>query len=106
MQNLRKYRGRAGLTLQQLADKTQTSRVWLNHLELSEDNVKITEERLNKLCEILNCTPIELYGLNNLFIKPQTDKDIVALIAELLNIAKDKESVMNEMLKIIRKELK
>lgn len=66
MNNLRKYREKAGLNQSQLAEKSGIQRPTLNRIE--NGNLPLTLKIAGKLAPILKCEPGELLGADNIRI--------------------------------------
>lgn len=87
MENLKKLRGKMGLSQKELAKKVGLNRATINYLEngtlkgLSAPNEK-------KLCDFLNVTRCELYGIDNLKYFPENRKDMenfINMLTEKMN---------------------
>lgn len=82
MQNLKKLRGKMGISQAELAKEIGISRVSINYLEcgITTTSNKKTEK---KLCDFFNVTPCELYGIDNLRYFPNDKEDMEKLIKTL-----------------------
>ena len=79
MENIRKLRGKAGLTQKQLADKIGVSRAAVHEMEKNtRHNVK--KNVADKLCSLFNVNTFELYGLDNLKFLPANGDEASKLI--------------------------
>lgn len=78
MNNIRKFRGLAGLTQKELAEKTGIARCFISVLESSECPVSLkTAEKISK---VLNCSKIELLATDNLKLQPKNDEEKILII--------------------------
>lgn len=81
MNNLKKYREKAGLNQSQLAEKSGVQRPTLNRIE--NGNLPLTLKIAKKLFPILNCKPGELLGADNIRVLVICqDKDYIPTFEE------------------------
>jgi DNA-binding XRE family transcriptional regulator len=82
MENIKKLRGRAGLTQKQLADEIGVTRPAIHEME-KESRHNIKPKVAQKICNLFGVTMCELYGADNLKYPPSNAKeaeDLSALI--------------------------
>lgn len=104
MVNIRKYRGLAGITQEELSQKVNLSRQFICFLE-SDECKKMTNETAEKISSVLNCEVIDLYGLDNLVIEPKNEKQAINLIKLIFSsYIKDEES-KNQLIETLKGEL-
>ena len=102
MYSIKKMRGIAGVTQQELANYLGCSKAYISYLE-SNKITTIPEEELKKIADLFGCTIIELYGIDILKYRPQTYLETKQLIlniikdSDLCNI-EDKKSILKEVL--------
>lgn len=82
MNNVKKYRGKIGLTQSQLADKIGVTRALIVNLE-KEDCHSTSQSTTEALCELFEISPCELYGVDNFKYFPESKKDCEYLISIL-----------------------
>jgi DNA-binding XRE family transcriptional regulator len=85
--NVRKLRGQAGLSQIELAKLIGVTRYTIIQLEASDNEKVITKRLADKLCEVFNCSLIELYGMSIFRIPLETEEDKMKVI-EMLNRGK------------------
>ena len=90
MLNIKKLRGKLGISQQELADKIGVSRASVNWWE-SPDCESVTPRIQVVLCDIFNCSPLDLYGSDNFKIKPQTNEERRRMISYIENDMTDEE---------------
>jgi transcriptional regulator with XRE-family HTH domain len=79
MNNIKKLRGREGLTQIDLANQINVTRALI--VKLEKDTCHSTSQSTTEaLCERFNVSPCELYGLDNLKYMPQSKEDCLNLI--------------------------
>ena len=88
MSNFKKYRGLAGLTQGEAAEKLGMTRVGLASIEGGYNHFYVRKVTLDKMCELYGTTPIKLYGQDNFKVKPETLEEIDYMI-EVLNKMKE-----------------
>lgn len=99
MINIKKYRGLIGITQEELSQKVNLSRQFVCFLE-SDECKKMTYETASKISKVLNCSVLDLYGLDNLIIKPENDEESIKFIRLLVE-----SLIKNEELKTKLTEL-
>lgn len=75
MKNVKVLRGQLGMTQQELADKLGVTRVYVTMLE-AETYGGVSEDLLNKMCEIFKVKKHELLGIHNLKYVPETTEEL------------------------------
>lgn len=107
MIRIKMYRGKAGLTQQELADKVGIDRSYLSLIE-SRNNSKISESLLEKIATVLNCTPIQLCGLDSIRFEIKNSDDIKFLILLLVKKLNKEETngIIQEIQEIERNDRK
>ena len=103
MLNIKKYRGLAGISQQELGDRVGLTRQSICMIESSECN-HITFENAKKISEVLNCSVFDLYGLDNLRYLPENDEQVSKLIKLIFTLFKD-ENNKKELINTLQKEL-
>lgn len=79
MNNIKKFRGKEGLTQIDLAKEIDVTRALI--VKLEKDSCHSTSPKTTKaLCKRFNVTPCELYGLDNFRYLPQSKEDCLYLI--------------------------
>ncbi len=101
MYSIKKMRGMAGITQQQLANHLGCTKAYISYLESSKTKT-VPPKELKKMADLFGCTVIELYGMDILKYRPQTYLETKQLI---LNIIKDSDLYNNEDKKNILKEI-
>ena len=76
--NLKMYRGKIGLSQKELAEKLELPRTTITKAENGDSF--LTKSTMEKVCEIFNCTPIDLLGEDCLRIAPKNDVERLKLI--------------------------
>lgn len=79
MNNIKKLRGREGLTQIDLANQINVTRALIVKLE-KDDCHSTSQSTTEALCKRFNVSPCELYGLDNLKHMPQSKEDCLYLI--------------------------
>lgn len=90
MLNIKKLRGKLGISQQELADKigvSRTSVIWWESPECGS----LTPRIQTIMCKIFDCNPIDLYGADNFKIKPQTNEERRRMIAYINEEMTDEE---------------
>lgn len=107
MIRIKMYRGKVGLTQQELADKVGIDRPYLSLIE-SRNNSKISETLLEKIAKVLNCTPIQLCGLDSIKFEIKNSNDVKFLILLLVEKLKKEEidALVQEIKEIERNDKK
>lgn len=82
--NIRKLRGEMGLSQIELAEKIGVTRYTIIQLESTETEKVITERLAEKLCEVFNCSMVELYGWSIFRIPLKTEEEKQKVI-EMIN---------------------
>lgn len=103
MKNLRLYRGRKGLSQKDLSSKIGTSVNMITLLEKA-DYLKLSEEKLIQIAEVLNCDPFELIGVENLKFKPANDEQRIIFLKNLISSFESED--LKEQLWALLKTLK
>lgn len=105
MYSIKKMRGMAGITQQELANYLGCTKAYISYLE-SSNNKTVPSEELKKMADLFGCTVIELYGMDILKYRPQTYLETKQLIlniikdSDLYNV-EDKKSILKEVLEDI-----
>lgn len=87
MNNIKMFRGREGLTQNDLADKTGVTRALI--VKLEKDSCRSTSKSTtDALCKVFNTTPCKLYGTDNFRYLPQSKEDCEYLISILNELSK------------------
>lgn len=86
MKNLIFLRGKRGFTQQRLSEETNLSRSAI--IKLESGKLKIgSEKNVDKICNVLECNPIELYTIDEIvnvkIVDDYTRKYIIKLLEEL-----------------------
>lgn len=89
MNNIKRYRGLAGISQKDFAEKLEMTRAGLIYIENGKIGT-IRKNTLNKMCDILNATPTQLLGLDNLKYLPSTIEDIDYMISLLQKLKEGK----------------
>lgn len=90
MLNIKKLRGTLGISQQDFADKIGVSRasvIWWESPECGS----LTPRIQAVMCEIFNCSPIDLYGADNFKIKPKNNEERRRMIAYINEEMTDEE---------------
>lgn len=82
MKNVRKLRGKKGLSQLQLAKELNVTRASIIRLE-SDEVRKASPQMEKKLCEFFGVSVYALYGTDILLYKPQTKEELKTLIDQL-----------------------
>ena len=82
MRNIKYYRGKAGLSQKELAEKVGIDRHYLSILEGQNDN-KVARRFGHKIAEVLNVSFFAIAGESAFRYMPETDEDI-EIIMDLL----------------------
>jgi len=90
MLNIKKLRGKLGLSQQELADKIGVSRASMNWWE-SPECVSLTPRIQVAMCDIFKCDPIDLYGADNFRVKPHTNEERRRMIKYIESEMTDEE---------------
>lgn len=77
MNNIRKYRGKLGISLESLGNELGITKGGMSYIETKPG--KISEKNTAILCKKFNCSAIELYGNNNFVLQPKNDADRITL---------------------------
>lgn len=83
MYTIKKLRGINEISQQKLADVLGTSKAYVCQLE-SDEVVDIPLVHAQKMADFFQCSLIEIYGIDNLKIKPQTRKEVEEIIKIIL----------------------
>lgn len=105
MKNIKKFRLIKNIDQLEFAKLVGVSRTTMSYYE--NGVVNPSENAIQKMCEIFGCSVIELYGVDNFIIKPQTTHDIVVMmkcLALLLNNGKIKEEINELINKLLNSE--
>ena len=81
MISIKKYRGLRAMNQVQLAEALGVSRQYLCALESKK--MKVPVNQVKKIAAVLQISPVELYGLENFKIKPETREEKEFLIKAL-----------------------
>ena len=81
MNNIRKFRGLAGLTQKELSEAVGINRCFISFMETSECPVSL--KTAEKLSQVLNCSKIELLGTDNFKLEPTSDEEKLFVIKML-----------------------
>lgn len=87
MENLKKLRGKMGISQEELAKEVGLSRVSINYFECGVRKTA-SPQNLKKICDFFNVTPCELYGVDNLRYVPETREDwqkFINILTEEMN---------------------
>lgn len=98
MNNIKKFRSKKGLSQESLGSYLGIGRAGMCYLE--NKNNLISKKNAKILCEVLNCSEIELNGMNNFAIYPKTEEDNKYLIKLLCTNLQDSE-LSNKILKLL-----
>lgn len=82
MKNVKKLRGKKGMSQLQLAEALGVTRASIVRLESDEIRNASTQME-KKLCEFFNVSIYELYGTDMLLYKPETKEELKTLIEQL-----------------------
>lgn len=88
MYNIKKLRGKKGMSQSELANALGVTRAYVIVIEKDETK-KLTPKMEKKVCDFFGLTLCELYGLDNLKHFPKTKQELSNLI-ELLQGEYDK----------------
>lgn len=105
MYSIKKMRGMAGITQQELANHLGCTKSYISYLE-SNNNKTVSTEELKKMADLFGCTVIELYGMDILKYRPQTYLETKQLILNIIKDSdlydvEDKKSILKEVLEDI-----
>lgn len=97
MESVKKLRFKMGLTQEQIAEKTGFTKSHISFLE-KKSTKTLSERTVEKLTEIFECSPVELYGMDVFKIQPTCDEDKMFIINMLIN-SLESEELKNEFQK-------
>ncbi len=105
MYSIKKMRGMAGITQQELANHLGCTKSYVSYLE-SSNNKTVSIEELKKMADLFGCTVIELYGMDILKYRPQNHLETKQLILNIIKDSdlcdiEDKKSILKEVLEDI-----
>lgn len=86
MNNIKKFRGLKGISQKELADKIGVKRCMITYFE--QCNGTISVKRAKQICQVLGCSLVDLYGVENFKVKPETDSEkmkVIKMLYESLN---------------------
>lgn len=83
MYTIKKLRGINEISQQKLAEVLGTSKAYVSQLE-SDEVTDIPLVHAQKMAEFFNCSLIDVYGIDNLKIKPQSRKEVEEMIKIIL----------------------
>ena len=101
MRNIKKFRALNNMNQTELSKRMGISRTWLCKLE-SDDYKELDESVVNQLCEVFNCSPIALYGIENFRYLPKTLKDFCYVI-KLLTLLPGDEELKADLMDLVEK---
>lgn len=85
MKNIKMFRGKQGLTQNDLASAISVTRALV--VKLEKDTCHSTSKSTTEdLCKVFGITPCKLYGLDNFRYLPETEEDCDYLISILMEI--------------------
>lgn len=97
MNNIKKFRGLLGISQQELGEKVGLTKASICLLERPECH-SITEANAIKISKVLNCSVIELYGMDNLKFRPKDDTQKIQLI-KIIYDAIENDEIRNNLMK-------
>lgn len=89
MKNIKKFRTLKNIDQKDLAKLLGVSRTSLSYFE--NGVVQPREKTFKKMCDIFECTEIELYGTEVFRTKPKTEKDILDILKALSYLSPNAE---------------
>lgn len=75
MNNIQKYRGVKGISQTELATKVNLTRGGLWFIESGKAK-NVRSDKIEKISEILEVSPVKLLGMENFKFEPKTEEDI------------------------------
>lgn len=83
MYTIKKLRGMHGISQQQLAEVLGTSKAYVSQLE-SDNTIDVPLNHAIKMAELFKCSLVDVFGYDNIKIKPQTKDEVKTLIKTII----------------------
>lgn len=96
MNRIRYYRGLAGMTQEEFAEKMDVTRATVVNWERGV----ISFQQMKRVAETLNVPLIDIYGTDILVVKPTSDMEVRDILRVLGQFAKD-EDLKNDIHKLV-----